>query len=575
VGRLARTVKALASIPFPGTGWGSNAWVTGLRDSAQLNVRDMQAEVGDAADTSIVAACVNWIMRNFPEAPMAEYTRKSGNVLERQDDDRSDLVRLIARPTFDPLIGRSYYDGTLLWMATLASFTVDGNAYWLKIRNSLGEPVQLWYVPHWLIEPKWPYDGSRYLSHFEYRPSGKLVIVPIQDVVHFRFGIDPENTRKGLSPLRAEYRNIFTDEISAAFTARMIKNGGFPGVIIAPKGDEVTIDEDEAEAAKEKFIERFGGGNVGKPLILHGPSEVTQFGFDLKSMDLGSIRDIPEERVTAALNLAAAVVGFGAGLHEAHTNATMKELRASSWESNLIPTGRILSGTVKEQLAPDFVVPAKIENTVYAFDLTQVRVLQDDENKKAERWKLLVGGRIAMVSEARAAFDLKVEKEHEIFLEPTSIVPVGPGAPEEEPEPTPPTPQLDADGNPIVPALPPPTPVPALPPGPTPPKAFLEALAQLRNVALQLAADGKRDDEIASVLRAMEAHRASSDKAMLEGMGVLAKAIAERPITVAVMEAAAKGETRTVKERDEKGQIRVVEVRPLEHAGLNGDGGTE
>lgn len=573
MGRLARTVKALKALPFPGTGWGSNTWVGALRDSAEMSVRDLRYEIGDGSDTSLVASCVNWIMRNFPEAPLAEYVRKSGNVLERQDDDKSDLVKLVARPTFDPELGRSYYDGTLLWMATLASFTIDGNAYWLKIRNRLGEPVQLWYVPHWMIEPKWPSDGSRYLTHYEYRPSGRLVIVPIQDVVHFRFGIDPENTRKGLSPLRAENRNIFTDELCAAFTARMLKNGGFPGVIIAPKGEDVTVDPDDAEATVEKFVEKFGGGNVGRPMVLHGPSEVTTFGYDAKAMDLSALRDVAEERITAALQIAAAVVGFGSGLQEAHTNATMKELRASSWESNLIPTGRILAGIVKEQLGPDFIVPAKIERTHYGFDLTQVRVLQDDENKKAEKWKILVTSRIAMVAEARAAFDLKVKPEDEIYLEPTSIVPVGPGAPEPEPAPTP-TPQLDADGNP-VPAITPPAPQPALPPGPTPPKAFTEALAQLRNVALQLAADGKRDEEIASVLRAMEEHRASADKALLEGLATLAKAIAERPITVAVMEAAAKGELRTVKERDEKGQIRVVEVRPLEHAGLNGDGGGE
>lgn len=567
MGRLARTVKALKALPFPGTGWGSNAWVTGLRDSAMLSARDLQAEVGDGADTSIVAACVNWIMRNFPEAPLAQYTQKSGNVLDRMEDARSDLVKLVHRPTFDAKIGRSYYDGTVLWMATIASFTVDGNAYWLKIRNSLDEPVQLWYVPHWLIEPKWPSDGSRYLSHYEYRPSGRLVIVPIEDVVHFRFGVDPENTRKGLSPLRAESRNIFTDELSAAFTARLLKNGGFPGVIIAPEGDEVTIDEDEAETAKEKFVERFGGGNVGTPLVLHGPSKITTFGMDPKSMDLSALRDVAEERVTSALNIPAAVVGFGSGLHEAHTNATIRELRAAAWESHNIPTGRILAGTIREQLAPDFVVPAQMERTVFAFDLTQVRVLQDDENKKAEKWKLLVGSRIAMVSEGRAAFDLPVEKEHEIFLEPVNIVPVGPGAPEPEPAPAP-APPAGGDPN----ALPEPAPQPALGPGATPPKAFLEALAQLRNVALQLAADGKRDEEIASVLRAMEEHRASSDKAMLDGMTALAKAIAERPITVSVLEAAARGETRVVKERDEKGQIRVVEVRPLEHAELNGGG---
>jgi phage portal protein BeeE len=47
------------------------------------------------------------------------------------------------------LIGapNGYYDGTALWQATLVSWCLTGNAYWLIVRDSMLRPIGLWYVP--------------------------------------------------------------------------------------------------------------------------------------------------------------------------------------------------------------------------------------------------------------------------------------------------------------------------------------------------------------------------------------------------------------------------------------------
>lgn len=421
MGVLAKGLKAAAgAIGLPGGfGWGN--WVTIARETGGLiGESSYRSEIGDGQDTSIVSACVNFIMRTFPEAPPALWTLDAKRNRERQWD--VPLIDLLEEPT-------PFYDGTVLWMATLASFTVDGNAYWLKIRNKFGEPIQLWYVPHWMIEPRrGPQDGA-FLDHYDYRPFGKLYTLPPEDIVHFRFGLDQENPLKGSSPLRGELRSIFTDEEAARFTAMLLKNNAIPGVIIAPKGEEQEIGDDEAEDAKLRYMQKFGKNRLGEPMVMGGSVEVHQIGWSPEQLDMGKLRDIPEERITSALGLPAAVVGFGAGLHEAHTNATMKELREAAWESNLIPTGRILSGSVKRQLVTEFVPPADMRRTVFAFDLSQVRVLQDDENKKATKWETMVRARFARVDEARSAFDLPVEPGDKIYLEPISVTPVGPDAP--------------------------------------------------------------------------------------------------------------------------------------------------
>jgi hypothetical protein len=192
-------------------------------------------------------------------------------------------------------------------------------------------------------------------------------------------------------------------------------------------------------------------------------------------MDLSALHNLAEERVTTALGIPAAVVGFGSGLEEAHTNATYRELREQAWEAKLIPDGRLLGGDVREQLLPEFVSGAALDRTEFGFDLSKVRALQDDENKKAERWKNLVTSRIALVAEARSAFDLDVEDSDKIFLEPINLAPVPRKLGELLPGETAPAPP---------PALPPGgPPQPALPAGAA---AASEEAAKLRAVLVEL-----------------------------------------------------------------------------------------
>jgi hypothetical protein len=48
---------------------------------------------------------------------------------------------------------------------------MDGNAYWRKIRNSIGDVLGYWYLPHWLVSPQRPPGMSTiFTSHYRYTP---------------------------------------------------------------------------------------------------------------------------------------------------------------------------------------------------------------------------------------------------------------------------------------------------------------------------------------------------------------------------------------------------------------------
>ena len=271
-------LKGVAALRFGG---GQSGWWP-LRSGAS---GVYAAQVGDGTGNSAVMACVLWIARTFPEAPLRVSKRATDGTLDLQPEHP--LVELLDRPN-------PYYSGALLWMATLADFTATGNAYWLKIRSGGGRVVQLWWLPSWMVEPKWPSDGTVFISHYEYRPGGS---VPIHydpaDIVHFRFSFDPRNPRKGLSQLASVLRELYVDEEAASFAAALLHNLGIPGVVISPADDAGSIDAADAEAIKSEFGQKFGGDNRGATMVMPAKIKVDVLSFSPEQMNLTALRPSP------------------------------------------------------------------------------------------------------------------------------------------------------------------------------------------------------------------------------------------------------------------------------------------
>lgn len=371
--------------------------------------------------SSIVLACVRWVQRTFTEAPpILELW-----VADREDweqHQRDQLLDLLGKPN-------TYYGGATLWKATVADLMLSGTAYWIKVRSSSGRVVQLWWAAASMMEPMPDErDDTVFISYYRYSPGvGAPQKLRVEDVIQFRDGIDPFNPRKGLSPMKSLFREIFTDDEAANMTASLLKNMGIPGVVISP--EQGTIGQAAAEQIKAKFKQDFTGDNKGEPLVMEGSTKIQTFGFSPEQMQLRSLRGIPEERITAVLGVNAAVVGLGAGLATTKVGATLREYREEAFESTIIPMYREMAAELTHQLLPDF----KNDGWRVQFDLSKIRVLQDDENKRAERLgKMLDSGGIT-VAEYRRGLGYIVLPEHEMYLRRRGIMPVPAGlSPEEQ-----------------------------------------------------------------------------------------------------------------------------------------------
>lgn len=373
---------------------------------------DYAREVGDGTSSSVVTPALFWIARTFPEArPQVRRVLPDG---QKEPVLAHPMVRLLKRPN-------RYFSGIVMWMATIVSYYVTGNAYWIKIRATDRSVVELWWVPSWMMSPKWPADGSVFISHYEYRPGGSAKVeIPVSDVVHFRFGLDPANTRLGLSPLASVLREVFTDEEAANFTASILRNMGVPGLVIAPDGD-AEVGPAAAAEVKATFKALVTGDNRGDPVVMSSATKIQQFGFSPSQMNVRDLRRIPEERVSAVLGVPAVVAGLGAGLDRS-TFTNMGEAREMAYESNIIPAQRVIGDELEHQLLPDF--EAKPEGFDVIFDLSDVRVLQEDRMKLTQRTVAAVMGGVMQLGEGRRDMNLPVDATMDVYLRPVNLVEV-------------------------------------------------------------------------------------------------------------------------------------------------------
>lgn len=362
---------ALGVAPGGDVGVSGSPWAMWPRLMPSSRI-DYATEAGDLTANAIIMACVQWIGRTFPEAPIRVMQRGKTHDVAIPGHP---LTGLLARPN-------DYYNGLLLWQATLLSYNVAGNAYWLKVRNGAGRVVELWYEPDFTCRPVWPSDGSRFISGYQVRRAGQWRDVALEDVIHFRQGLDPRNPRLGLSPLGSALREVFTDNEAANFSASLLRNMGIPGMVISPATADATIAD--PQGLKDTIVSKFGGDRRGEPLVMQGPTKVELLSFSPEQMNYEKLRRIPEERISALIGIPAIVAGLGAGLDRA-TYANMKEAREAAYHNNLLPTHRLLAAQLGTDLVPEFGDGAR---EFVEFDISKVQALADDVDA---RYKRVVG----------------------------------------------------------------------------------------------------------------------------------------------------------------------------------------
>ena len=348
---------------------------------------------GDPMTNSAIVAVIMWLARNFPDAPVTIDRNMPDGQIERVRQGPAGagrFLRLMERPN-------PAWSGALMWMATAIDYYTAGNAYWVKVRSGAGLVQEYWWIPERMMEPRW--EGNDFITYYEQNVDGEIYKWKPDDVLHFRYGIDPENPRKGRSPLKSVLREIFTDNEAAQFTATLLHNLGVPGVIIAPANTSGPI-KGKADVIKSQFKATFGGDNRGDPMVLTSPTEVKVLSWSPEQLNLRDIRKIPEERISAVLGVAAVVAGLGAGLDRSTFN-NFGEARKAAYQEAIIPSHRVVAADLENQGLSDFEeeFPADGSLLDVFFDWTKASSMLESANELHKR--ALEAAKAGMITRAQ------------------------------------------------------------------------------------------------------------------------------------------------------------------------------
>lgn len=374
---------------------------------------DYQAEVDDPGRSDIVSSLVGWKQNVFPEAPLRLQKKDQDGKLQPVTEHPA--LTLLRQP--NPL-----YHGSALWKATVWDFSIDGNAYWMIVRNRGGIVKELHYLPAYTMRPAWQPGQTLAERFWEYRPDGEVYALPAASVLHFRDGIDAEDVRLGCSPLKNLYREIYTDAAAANLVAALLRNRALPSAIIAP-AEGAEYDQVNIEETRQYVQEMFSGDNRGQPLVLGGATSIQTFGYSPEDLNVLNVRYMTEERIAAALNVPPIVVGLGSGMRRS-TYSNVESAREMAWENGMIPMLRDLAETLNEWLTPLLVDEQPL---LFDFDISAVRVLQEDRTRQSQRLRIGVAGGWVTVAEARAAEGRPWLPSDEVYLRSAAqtAVPVG------------------------------------------------------------------------------------------------------------------------------------------------------
>ena len=344
---------------------------------------------------SAVYACLTAICTSYPEAPAKVYQETEPGTREELPDNP--LKTLLDHPN-------RYVSREDLWHYTQWCKHIGGNAYWRKIRSagSGSNVVELWPISPMRIQPvttKEDAENGVFISYYAYvyDPSKDPELIPPEDIVHFRLGVDDKDHRIGCSPLARLVREVAGDDAAHVWQASMLENGGTVGMLIQVPIDS-TITQQEAEDLKARFEERFGGTNRGRTGVLMGGAKAEPYGFSPEQMDMKALHRIPEERISAVLRVPAIIAGLGAGLDRS-TYANFREAREMFSEITLMPLWTFDAATLNMQLKPEFTSDPHI---FVEFDVTNLRAFQEDEDAKWRRLDQAVRTGWVRPNEARA-----------------------------------------------------------------------------------------------------------------------------------------------------------------------------
>lgn len=327
---------------------------------------DYKSALGRFHENSVVHSCVNWTFRKFLET----------NICLQKYNAKDDYWHSVPNKIIDDIFGHT----SLFMSTTLYGWLIDiantGNAYGYKQRNKYNGLVSIKYLPVSSIVPVIK-DGKAF-HHYEYTPvaGGEKYILKTEDVIHIKYGANIDTPGMGHSPFGSVEKEIAADNEAAIATAALLRNQGMPGAMLSPKLSNVTQPTPDQRNAIQKYFRSFVKDRRGMVFISPVPMDIHNPAFSPEQMQLGNTRNDLAARIAAPYGLDIMVLGLPS---ENKTYSNFGEALDAAIENCLIPH----ISYIQTQLTISLLKELNFDSSFrLAFDLTKIRGLQEDIDKK-------------------------------------------------------------------------------------------------------------------------------------------------------------------------------------------------
>jgi HK97 family phage portal protein len=336
---------------------------------------------------SAVSACATTLQLTFPEPPLLVGIEDEGRFVP---DYIHSLNALLKKPNSD--MGMAEF-----LQFAVAYNSIGGNAYFWKQRNSSGRVIALYPFSDVNVTPIAGINTDEgFVAYYEFDPgNGRKVPISKDDIIHWKWMVDPHNPHKGIGAIELSAREVDRDNEATSYIFSLLKNNAVPPVVITLEpGDEPT--QDEMDAMGQKWVQKHG---AGQPAFITNGMKVDQLGYDLNKLAGETLADVPETRIAANFHVPPSVAGLNVGVKRSDYGDTAA--RKAFTEQTLMALWRSFASEMFNGLKDDFALP---KNYALKFDVSNVGALQ--ELKKDQRTSVNEMWKSGLVTRAEAKREL-------------------------------------------------------------------------------------------------------------------------------------------------------------------------
>jgi len=355
----------------------------------QWSIQDDEAYIKDTYEKLVwVYSCVTMISSCVSSVPWRMY-KQNRKLIEIDNHPLLDLFNVKINQDFTSV---DMFD---LWSTYLA---LQGKFYMVYDNPVMPQQLQFLY-PHF-TRPVPSAEPGKLIDSFQYDRYGDVKTYS-ENLILWDRNIDPLDYYQGLSAIRAMARTIDTENSTIDWNKSTIDNSCIPAGAIGLQNPSKDVIEKVKKDWKKKYS---GAPNARTPLIVDTERiSYVPFGLSPIDMDFLNQRKLSRIEICSGFGVPGQVVGDPEG----QTYSNYEEALKSFWNNTVLP--RYLR-KIKASLNKNIV--RKWDQNLYIdFDLSNVEVLQENQDSKTNRVVMQFESNIIKLNEARTQLGYEEDTE--------------------------------------------------------------------------------------------------------------------------------------------------------------------